>query len=633
MSLKELAKQVRAEGRGKDDQLVHLTSREVKGLHQLAKAAGGKLTTNPKTGLPEAGFLDSILPTILGFAASFIPGMQPLGAAAISAGSKALLDEDASLTDIALAGLGGYGGANLGAGLSSMGSSAAQAAMTPAAEAAGQAAIDQAAQQAGAAIGQGLQVGGVEGLQLAGGTGLQAAPSSFSAQLAASQPMSYQSALSPMELQGVRNQAMADVYRSAGDQFAAQPFSDRITQSLQAPFAENSGGLSALTTNLGGTMPALKTAGMAAAPAIYDSMKPQPMGTGEDAGPGEVPKYRYAAEQTGDYYGTGGGYGTYERNYFTSPTYQRLAEGGPTKPAGATAGAMDYLMGKSAQSPAAVQAQQFTARRAAAAPVQPIIDRSAMPADFMPAAQPRRRAFSGLNFKMRGDSPQRATGSPRYTERKVADGYSFDPASQQFVPKYRMEYDPIVTDEQGQSHSGLDRQWASPMMRRGQGLALSRTGLFGRNRQASGNPQYRFDPNTQQFSRMAEGGLASLAKGGSMEHMGSGDFIISSDVTAYAGGGSTRAGQEKLSKKLGARPINGAGDGLSDDIPATIDGKPVAKVADGEMRVPREQVAKLGNGNPKKGAKKLYAMMDNIRKQAVGHKKQVRPVNIDKALA
>lgn len=75
MSLKDAAEHLRAQGRGEDTELVHLTKREVRAMEGLAKAAGGSLTRNPKTGLPEAGFLDSLLPAILGTAANFIiPG-------------------------------------------------------------------------------------------------------------------------------------------------------------------------------------------------------------------------------------------------------------------------------------------------------------------------------------------------------------------------------------------------------------------------------------------------------------------------------------------------------------------------------------------------------------------------------
>jgi hypothetical protein len=64
MSLKHVAKHLTEQGRGPDDHLVHMSGKEVAGLQALAMAHGGSLTINPKTGLPEAGFLDDILPTL-----------------------------------------------------------------------------------------------------------------------------------------------------------------------------------------------------------------------------------------------------------------------------------------------------------------------------------------------------------------------------------------------------------------------------------------------------------------------------------------------------------------------------------------------------------------------------------------
>ena len=71
MSLHNLAHHVRAKGRGKDSMLVHMTPREVQGLQALAKAKGGTLTINPETGLPEAGFLEDVLPVVAMAAATY----------------------------------------------------------------------------------------------------------------------------------------------------------------------------------------------------------------------------------------------------------------------------------------------------------------------------------------------------------------------------------------------------------------------------------------------------------------------------------------------------------------------------------------------------------------------------------
>ena len=109
-------------GRGPDSMLVHMAPGEVKSLQQLAMAHGGSLTINPETGLPEAGFLSSILPMVLGAGAMMIPGLQGLGAAGIGlglGGFEAL--RTGSLKKGLMAGLGAYGGAGLGSALAGAG--------------------------------------------------------------------------------------------------------------------------------------------------------------------------------------------------------------------------------------------------------------------------------------------------------------------------------------------------------------------------------------------------------------------------------------------------------------------------------------------------------------------------------
>ena len=73
--------------------------------------------------------------------------------------------------------------------------------------------------------------------------------------------------------------------------------------------------------------------------------------------------------------------------------------------------------------------------------------------------------------------------------------------------------------------------------------------------------------------------------------------------------------------------LQGCGDGLSDDIHATLKGKHPVRLADGEFIVSADVVSALGNGSSNAGAKKLYAMMDNVRKQAHGKKEQIKPVS------
>lgn len=121
----QLANHLKSYGRGEDTELVHMTKGEVKGLQDLAMAAGGSLTINPDTGLVEAGFLKNMLPMIAGAGLMMIPGMQGIGAGWIGAGVGAL--EAARTGDIGkglLAGLGAYGGAGLAGGLMGAGAGA-----------------------------------------------------------------------------------------------------------------------------------------------------------------------------------------------------------------------------------------------------------------------------------------------------------------------------------------------------------------------------------------------------------------------------------------------------------------------------------------------------------------------------
>jgi hypothetical protein len=82
----------------------------------------------------------------------------------------------------------------------------------------------------------------------------------------------------------------------------------------------------------------------------------------------------------------------------------------------------------------------------------------------------------------------------------------------------------------------------------------------------------------------------------------------------------------------GGRMLKGPGDGMSDNIPATIGGKQPARLADGEFVVPADVVSHLGNGSTDAGAKHLYKMMDQIRKARTGRKAQGKQINADKYL-
>jgi hypothetical protein len=109
------------------------------------------------------------------------------------------------------------------------------------------------------------------------------------------------------------------------------------------------------------------------------------------------------------------------------------------------------------------------------------------------------------------------------------------------------------------------------------------------------------DPYRPQYPQYAQGGLADL--GG---------------YSDYAHGG---------------RMLKGPGDGMSDDIPATIANKQPARLANEEFVVPADVVSHLGNGSSEAGAKALYKMMDRVRQARTGNKKQGKQINPEKFLA
>jgi len=138
MSLQHAAKHLSAHGRGPDTTLVHMSEDEVKSLNDIAMAHGGHLTINPDTGLPEAGFLSSILPMLAGGALTVMSGgaINPLTAGLLVGGGTAVVSGD--LKKGLIAGLGAYGGGGIGSALAQSGMQAAAAAAPGAAGTAGQ---------------------------------------------------------------------------------------------------------------------------------------------------------------------------------------------------------------------------------------------------------------------------------------------------------------------------------------------------------------------------------------------------------------------------------------------------------------------------------------------------------------
>ena len=93
--------------------------------------------------------------------------------------------------------------------------------------------------------------------------------------------------------------------------------------------------------------------------------------------------------------------------------------------------------------------------------------------------------------------------------------------------------------------------------------------------------------------------------------------IMGYNLGGYANGGNPRL-------------LKGPGDGMSDNIPATIANRQPARLADGEFVVPADVVSHLGNGSTEAGAKKLHEMMNSVRKARTGNPKQGKKINPSK---
>lgn len=132
--------------------------------------------------------------------------------------------------------------------------------------------------------------------------------------------------------------------------------------------------------------------------------------------------------------------------------------------------------------------------------------------------------------------------------------------------------------------------------------------------------------NQQGGIKMAIGGQVPQFKG----PLENGGFVVPGDVVRHAdpmGTANKERGLAALSQNLGAQAIRGPGTAMSDSIKTTIDGKQPAAVANGEAYIPKQQVKALGGGDEKRGADKLYEMMEKLRLSRTGSTEQINPDN------
>jgi hypothetical protein len=537
MSIKNAAEMIRQQGRGNDSVLMHVTPSEIKSLQGIAQAHGGSLSINPQTGLPEAGFLENILPTIAGIGIGVATGNPFLGAAAAGLGGYAT---SGSLEKGLMAGLGAFGGASF---LGSLGS-------------------------VGAAGG----ASGALGTEAALSTGPVAAA---------------QTSIAPTGLSGM------------GANFS------NVGAGFNNLFADPSGTFSAM----GGMAGQGKNLLMAGAP-LLGALGEQQTTTDMPEQEGYVrPAVYDPATQTYTRLEPVKNKDWGDRSFAQYAQDQGYQEGGaveqryqqPTRtvdPAVTEYNQMlmnqaqqEYVQGISTPTPLAPQvAQKLEAAQAARAAAEPVINTT-----YKRVYDPVTQSFS--------ENPNYVDPKPKRTD--FSSG------------RYDLYYDGNYGEgeNEGSADDGPPGEGDAPGDSTDGGVGDANLAFGGRV------PHY------------AGGGITNIPKfqaGGDME---SDAFVVPADVVSALGNGSTDAGIEILNQYLGlALPIEGEGDGLSDDIPATIEGDQPARVADGEVYVPPEVVARLGGGDPERGAAMLYTMMDKVREAAHGKTTQQKEVQPEKVM-
>jgi hypothetical protein len=305
MSLQHAAKHLEKHGRNGDTVLVHMSKGEVKSLNDLAMAGGGQLTINPHTGLPEAGFLQRMLPMVIGAGLAATGVGAPMAALMVGGGYTAATG---SLSKGLMAGLGAYGGAGMGSALAESGMQSAAAASPE---------VVAAEQAAGAET-----LANAKSYQMAqqpGFVGPQVSPDMYVSQQAAAQAPAA----------AAREAALG----SAKEGFASGTFTDNLgTMGKGVSNLGQPGGFSNFYSNLASdpnTYGAKTTIAAAAAPVVAEALKPEEqVETPVDSDPGQ--QFDYQANVTSPS-PTPNPYGQ-ENKYFNQQyvkrTAPRFAEGG-----------------------------------------------------------------------------------------------------------------------------------------------------------------------------------------------------------------------------------------------------------------------------------------------------------------
>ena len=558
MPYSHIAQQVQSRGRGDDTMLIHMTPHEVGGLQALAVAHGGSLTINPDTGLPEAGFLSSLLPMILG-GIGMAFGIPPVWMGAIGAvGGTAITG---SLKQGLMAGLGAFGGASL-AGAAGIGAAASTAVPAAGAGGVGAAGAGGVGSGAAGAAGVGSGAAGTAGVGsgaagAAGGLGdpLASIANPFAAPASSSlfdnvlPPIGFPAGAGAVPAAGAAGGATAPA--ATGVSGALSKFSEAAAKGLPvggtlasvAPYVAGAGVLSPfLSMGSSSTTPEEKPNEYGYTGPYTANRTTYHPGAPGLAAPGPAPQFNP------------GNFDSSEKTYF-SPTTYTDASGSPWIPGQKT-------------TPTAANASSFMAK----------------PVGVTPSS------MAGMNL-----TPEQMASLQQYgtinPPTGYADGGQVDTQPYTFPIQAVPQPSPQVMDGSSPTMQQPQQPQPTPYMQP----------------TSYGQPQDN-NPNNKGSIQ----GLPGLRGGGTVP-LKNGSFVVDARTVSELGNGSSGAGQDLLAR-LGGRAIHGPGDGVSDSVRANIGGTQQARVARDEVEFNPAAVQKLGGGSHQRGTQKLYTLMAKASK-------------------
>lgn len=592
MSTKHLAQGLAGLGRNGDSVLVHMQPHEVAGLNAIAHAQGTKLTTNPNTGMPEAfnlgRFFSSLLPTIVGAGVSMIPGMQfasypMLSGILAGAATGALTNRKDPLMGALMGGMGGFGGANLAK--SAMGATADQMIKSGVEPSIG--AVQSGFNAIPTNIGANLAAPKAGFIGSTGEMGVNMGATNIAKPIVSG--VSTNPSLTNIN-PALEGAIRPDLLTAQAKPSALDGFSSNLSRAAENVAADPMKFISQNKMNLAGTLGGAALSGLEPSDLGYTTLK--------------------------DYANKTDKYDPYATLNLAGDTGLRLyASGGP----------VSFADGGDAMKGGGAGAMEGAGLMA--------VDVSDINDKYGYNPNEGGGGLAGLAATPKVPVPMVGAFADADIINNARDAYERQliqsmMANNRFGAMIPNRNQNSVANQLNQARTGQDGQ--------GNQMTIAPLNVATSAPTAATAATANTAPtaNTLNLNRnYAEGG--SITSGGIRDLYGSSDdqtngAVLSQDgyglgrLNALYGGGPTGM------KKGGY--LDGAGDGMSDSIPATIEGKQPARLADGEFVVPADVVSHLGNGSSKAGAKQLYSMMDRIRQARTGNKKQGKRINALKHL-